>query len=133
MDSHTSHTASGLMESKSHIASSPVNNTQVLRIGYFDSSETSDQRPGQAMQLRAHGPDDQAEIAVYESDETRPSYRKMFLSRLNGAGCSGCDGDDSKTPTKSPSWRGWNIPVRNDADWALDWQPAGGSRMRFNR
>lgn len=61
----------------------------------------------------------QRAIAVYEPDETNPSYKKMFLSGLNGSGCCGCEGDDEGTFQVTVMAKLEFIPVRRDADWLL--------------
>lgn len=58
----------------------------------------------------------QRDIAIYEPDETRPSYRKQFLSSL---GCGGCCGDGTTTHQVTVMAKLEFIPVRNDADWLL--------------
>lgn len=58
----------------------------------------------------------QRAIAVYENDETRPSYRKQFLGALNCAGC--CD-DDSGVTQVTVMAKLEFIPVRRDTDWLM--------------
>ena len=58
----------------------------------------------------------QRDIAVYEADETNPSYRKMFLSGLEGSSCSDCeDGTNQVTVMARLEF----IPARNDSDFLL--------------
>lgn len=57
----------------------------------------------------------QRAIAIYEPDETNPSYRKMFINGLDGATC--CDSADTIQVTVMAKLE--YIPARRDTDWLL--------------
>lgn len=59
----------------------------------------------------------QRAIAIYESDETNPSYRKMLIPNLGGGSCVNDDGEDTTQVTVMAKLE--FIPVRNDLDWLL--------------
>jgi hypothetical protein len=61
----------------------------------------------------------QRDMAIYEPDEINPTYRKMFLSALEGASCCGCSDDDPQTAQVTVMARLEFIPVANDRDWLL--------------
>lgn len=61
----------------------------------------------------------QRAIAIYEPDETNPTYRKMFVSALEGASCCGCTGDEDDTTQVTVMAKLEFIPVRNNTDWLL--------------
>lgn len=61
----------------------------------------------------------QRAIAIYEPDETSPSYQKMLLSGLSGHGCCGCTGDDEGTFQVTVMAKLEFIPVRRDTDWLM--------------
>lgn len=56
----------------------------------------------------------QTALAIYEPDETRPSYRKQLLTDL-GCGCAGNNGTSQVTVMAKLEF----IPVRNDNDWLM--------------
>jgi len=58
----------------------------------------------------------QRAIAVYEPDETRPSYRKQFL---DGLLCGGCCNNDTETSQVTVMAKLEFIPVRRDTDWLM--------------
>lgn len=58
----------------------------------------------------------QRAIAIYEPDETRPSYRKQLLTDL---GCGGCCDNDSETSQVTVMAKLEFIPVRQDTDWLM--------------
>lgn len=61
----------------------------------------------------------QRSIAIYEPDETNPTYRKMFVSALEGTACCSCTGDDSETVQVTVMAKLEFIPARRDSDWLL--------------
>lgn len=89
----------------------------------FFSSLVSVQKPVTNGNVRLYEYDTalatQRAIAIYEPDETRPSYKKMFLSGLSGHGCCGCTGDDEGTFQVTVMAKLEFIPVRRDDDWLM--------------
>lgn len=61
----------------------------------------------------------QRAIAIYEPDETNPSYRKMFITGLDGSSCANCSGDDADTHQVTVMAKLEFIPARQDTDWLL--------------
>ncbi len=60
----------------------------------------------------------QRDIAVYEPDETNPTYRKMFISGIDcSAGCAGCNENGEIQVTVMARLE--FIPAKNDTDWMM--------------
>jgi hypothetical protein len=61
----------------------------------------------------------QRAIAIYEPDETNPSYRKMFINGMDGSHCCDCTGDEASPIQVTVMAKLEFIPARQDADWLL--------------
>ena len=96
------------------ISTTPVTSTK------FFSALTGVQKPITNGTVRLYEYDTtlttQRAIAIYEPDETRPSYRKQLLSDL---GCGGCCGAEDDTTQVTVMAKLEFIPVRQDTDWLM--------------
>lgn len=96
------------------ISTTPVTSTK------FFSSLVGVQKPLTNGTIRLYEYDTtlltQRAIAIYEPDETNPSYRKQLLQ---GVCPTGCCNDDSGTTQVTVMAKLEFIPVRQDTDWLL--------------
>ncbi len=102
---------------KVSISTTPTTSTK------FFSSLVSVQKPVTNGNVRLYEYDTelttQRALAIYEPDETNPTYRKMFVSALEGTRCCGCTSDDPNAIQVTVMAKLEFIPARRDEDWLL--------------
>lgn len=99
-----------------------ISTTPTLSVKFF-SAITGVQKPITNGTVRLYEYDTdlttQRAIAIYEPDETNPTYRKMFVSALGHGNCHDDEDDEPETTQVTVMAKLEFIPVRNDTDWLL--------------